>query len=388
MESYPKIKVLIADDERLVRIGLKQTISWANYNMEVVCDVSNGALAWEEFGKCQPQLVITDISMPLMDGIELTRKIKESSPTTKILFLSCHRDFQYAKEGMQLGVSGYILKTDMNDDEEFNNHLSSIEKEINQQSHGDNPHQVTGGLEQYQRDRQLVMWLQGLKPVEEFKSLLKPNLRDKQFPMKVFLVEFESQNGTTYFQQQFKQKYPEDELEMIRYSNKMCFLLSPLASIEPAVQFLIDEKIRTNAINWVKRGPVDSLDDIFHSIEVMFKEWELQSITSGENHSISDPIMKSILYIDKHLEENINADKLSQMIGFSRSHFSTLFKKEVGMCYISYVQVKRLEKAKLLLKSTDWKLNKIAEKVGMGDYKHFSKWFKKHTCITPSQYRT
>src|SRR5690606_39225018 len=89
-------KVMIVDDERLVRIGLIKTVEWQRWNMEVVADAPNGIKAYELFLQHRPDLVITDIVMPGMDGIELCEKIKSVEPRTKVVFLSCHRDFHYA----------------------------------------------------------------------------------------------------------------------------------------------------------------------------------------------------------------------------------------------------------------------------------------------------
>ena len=82
------IKVLIADDESIVRKGLKSTVPWAKYGMEVVADAANGRKAWEAFQEHQPQVVITDIVMPEMDGIELARRAAELDPDIKIMFIT------------------------------------------------------------------------------------------------------------------------------------------------------------------------------------------------------------------------------------------------------------------------------------------------------------
>lgn len=124
------IKVILIDDESIVRKGLTATINWQKFNMEVVGDAANGQRGWELFLEKSPEVVITDIVMPELNGIELAQKIKHFTPDTKILLLSCHRDFEYAQEGMRLGASGYILKTAFQD-EEFEAYLQQFTDEIN-----------------------------------------------------------------------------------------------------------------------------------------------------------------------------------------------------------------------------------------------------------------
>ena len=386
MEPCQKIKVLIADDERLVRMGLKQTIFWEQYNMEVVSDVPNGAAAWEEIEKCKPELVITDITMPVMDGIELTKRIKDAYPATKIIFLSCHRDFEYAQQAIQYGVSGYILKTAMTDDEEINQHLRTVQKEIEKQNLAALP--GADEPEHFQRDRQIRLWLDGLKSIEDMTCTFDSIFREEKNSLHVLRVEYlpETAEAAVEFFSAFNKKYPHEKIDIIRYHQELFFLLCPDTSIEHLLQFLIEEKLRINAVNWVKKRSSAGLNQILHTIEILFKEWELQSVY-GEEKAISDPIMKSLIFIDRNLDQPITANELSKTIGFSRSHFSTVFKKEVGTSYIAYLQERRLNKAKILLSSTDWKLNEIALKIGMEDYKHFCKWFKRNTNMTPTQYR-
>ena len=100
--------------------------------MEVVGDAANGKKGWELFLEQSPDVVITDIVMPERNGIELARKIKEKAPRTKILLLSCHRDFEYAQEGLNIGASGYILKTAFQD-QEFEEYLQRFADELEKQ---------------------------------------------------------------------------------------------------------------------------------------------------------------------------------------------------------------------------------------------------------------
>lgn len=110
-------KIMIVDDEMLVRIGVKALINWKELGFEIVGEASNGQSAYEKYVALKPDIVITDIKMPKQDGLWLTKKIKEHNPNTEIIFLTCYDDFSYAKEAIKLKVSNYILKAEMEEEE-------------------------------------------------------------------------------------------------------------------------------------------------------------------------------------------------------------------------------------------------------------------------------
>jgi two-component system response regulator YesN len=82
-------RVIIVEDEMLVRVGLKNSIMWSKYEMEVIADVSNGKEALAIYEKEKPDLIITDLKMPVMDGMELISTVRRKDQDTKILILSC-----------------------------------------------------------------------------------------------------------------------------------------------------------------------------------------------------------------------------------------------------------------------------------------------------------
>ncbi|MEH7503117.1 response regulator [Neobacillus drentensis] len=248
------IKVIVVDDEYIVRKGLMATVNWQKYNMEVVADASNGQKGWEEFLEHSPEVVITDIVMPEQNGIELARKIKQAAPDTKILLLSCHRDFEYAQEGIRLGASGYILKTAFQDDE-FEEYLKQFFDEIGKS-------------------------------------------KDKK----------QSSNVT-------------------------------------------------------------------------------EELIIGVNEKWPEPIQKAVQLITKDLSKSYSSVEVAYEVGLSRSHFSTLFSKSVGESFYIFTEKLKLNAASELLETTSLTLQEIGEKVGVHDGKYFSKWFKKCTGHTPSDYR-
>lgn len=103
------LKVFLVEDEYIVREGIKN-MNWEAFELSFCGEASDGELAFPLIKKKQPDIVITDIRMPFMDGIELSKLIKKEFPHIKIIILSGHEEFEYAKSAIQIGVEEYLLK--------------------------------------------------------------------------------------------------------------------------------------------------------------------------------------------------------------------------------------------------------------------------------------
>jgi len=103
-------KLLIVEDEVWEREGLANFISWSAYNIDVVGTATNGQQGLQMAKKYLPDIIITDIRMPIMDGLELSREVKVFLPKCKIIVITGHNDFQYAKDAIHIGVSDFLLK--------------------------------------------------------------------------------------------------------------------------------------------------------------------------------------------------------------------------------------------------------------------------------------
>lgn len=106
--------VLIVDDERPARELLKMSINWEALGFAAPIEASNGKAALAQYLACQPSFVITDIQMPVMDGLELISAIKDINPAQRIVILSCHESFLFAQRAMKLGVVDYLIKDALN----------------------------------------------------------------------------------------------------------------------------------------------------------------------------------------------------------------------------------------------------------------------------------
>lgn len=123
-------KVLIAEDEMLVRMGLKNSVNWNAFDMTVIADVSDGKSAWEAYLRESPDLLILDIRMPVMDGMELIEKVRENDKKTKIIILTCMEEFDLAQKALNFGVLYYILKLTMTF-QEIEDILRKVADELN-----------------------------------------------------------------------------------------------------------------------------------------------------------------------------------------------------------------------------------------------------------------
>jgi len=110
-----KIRVLLADDHAILRKGIALLIG-AQPDMEVVGEAKNGREAAEVTRQLKPDVVVMDISMPELNGIEGTRQICDELPQTKVLALSMHKDSVYVREILRAGARGYLLKDSEDDD--------------------------------------------------------------------------------------------------------------------------------------------------------------------------------------------------------------------------------------------------------------------------------
>ena len=104
------VKLFLAEDEIAMREGIKRNIPWESIGVEFCGEASDGELAWPQILEQKPDIVITDIKMPFMDGLQLAGLIRRELPDTRIVILSGYSEFEYAQEALRIGVTEYLLK--------------------------------------------------------------------------------------------------------------------------------------------------------------------------------------------------------------------------------------------------------------------------------------
>ena len=104
------LKVFLVEDEFVVREGIKNNVDWKGHGYDFCGEASDGELAYSMIQKLKPDIVITDIRMPFMDGLVLSRLIKKEMPQIEIIVLSGYEEFEYAKEAIKIGIAQYLCK--------------------------------------------------------------------------------------------------------------------------------------------------------------------------------------------------------------------------------------------------------------------------------------
>lgn len=163
------LKVFIVDDEYLIRNLLKMRINWTELDMEIVGEASDARKALELIDDLIPDIIFTDICMPFMDGIEFSKIVKEKYPHVKIVVITGHDEFDYAKKSIKLGISDFILKPI--NSEEIRKLALELKKKIEEERlHIKEYEKVMKQLEQnlpYLREKFLIQLLEGeLNPNE------------------------------------------------------------------------------------------------------------------------------------------------------------------------------------------------------------------------------
>lgn len=122
------IKVLIVDDEPKLREGMRTLIPWEEEGYTVVATAANGYEALDKFRELKPGLVMADIRMPGMTGLELIAELRKENPGCHVLILSGYADFEYAKQAISYHIDGYLLKPV--DEEELISYLQELREKI------------------------------------------------------------------------------------------------------------------------------------------------------------------------------------------------------------------------------------------------------------------
>ena len=380
------LNVFLVEDEAVIRNSIVKSIDWEKEGFELVGSAGDGELAWPQIRETRPDILVTDIRMPFMDGLELSKLVKKEFPHTKILILSGFNEFDYAKQAIEIGVSDYLLKPVSAD-----KLLVSLHKAGNLI------------LEERKSQDMIMNYTRRLK--ESYSGQDEESDRQAENTVSVDVEEVDPRalNKTTFFGfliSGSKEEIPEfvdkylDELGKNNMRSVLFrqYVISDLyltcsaylddlgASKEEKTKLLgsMEEAGKAAAADRMRMR--DRVEDILNVI-MDFRD-------QNRKNQLSSQIMKASLYIREHYaEDDISLNQVADVAGMSPTHFSTVFKQETGEGFLEFLTEVRMEAAKRLLATTNLHMTEISEQSGYHDPHYFSSTFKKTQGITPKEYR-
>lgn len=360
------IKIFLVEDEVVIRQGIRNAIHWEKEGLEFAGEAGDGELALPLIQRTKPDILITDIRMPFMDGLELSRRLKAVMPDLHIIILSGYDDFHYAQEGISIGVEDYLLK----------------------------PVTATQLLSAIRRIADRIL---KERSAENMAALSK--MKDSLQVGELDLTKFDQQmlanflktarlEDTDEFVKKYLQNFGEQNL------NSLLFREYTTMNLYLTAARVLDELgIPTDSL--VERcGDIENLPLKSNSIEEtaqflteMFRAVIELRDQNAQGRS-SSAVAEAVKFMKKNFSDpEISLNTVAQAAGLSPNHFSTVFRQETGKTFIEYLTELRMERARELLRSSNEGIGDIAFEVGYRDPHYFSAQFRRMQGVTPREYR-
>lgn len=340
-------KVIIIDDEPWAREVIKSLGNWEKYKLDIVGEAVDGENGLELIKKTKPNIVITDMRMPAVDGPELLKTIAQQFPEIKIIVMSGYDDFQYMQQAIRSRAIEYLLKPIKED--ELN---SSLAKCVESLSKKTQLFLNTKQQEKYLAYRQLIY--------EYLLSLNKAPILRTFKHLKSFMEE--------------SSLAVKKEKGILLVFNDFKLMLDDFLTKEGAV---------TRKENLNSAEIIDfSWIELFDKLSNIYSEG-INIIQESIKNSGQLEIEEVQAHINRHFQDPISLETLAQHFFVSKEHLSRKFKSYSGENISSYIIRKKMEKAKQLLAEGKLSIKETAQITGYKDLAYFYRVFKKYHGTTP-----
>lgn len=368
-EENRMLKTFLVEDEVVVRETIKRMIPWEQYGFELAGEASDGEMALPLILKSKPDLLITDIKMPFMDGLELSHLVKKILPNTKIIILSGYNEFEYAKEAITIGISEYLLKPVTAAS------LTAVLRKVKEEIR-----------EEKEKSRLLERYFVSYEKYNAFLDKTDYTGVDRK------LIQDFLKLGSAGEEGMFIDEY----LAAVGENNYRSLLLRQYMTID--IFFCVQEFLKGLSVCADEIPP--ELGDIKYIPKIVVSEEqtvsylkELFAFAISERDRVSGNRYGSLIdtakqYLAEHFESNdVSLNTVAAQVGVSSSYFSSIFKQETGQSFVEYLTKLRIDKACELLRCTTLRTAEIGERVGYNDPHYFSATFKKVTGVSPKDYK-
>ncbi|WP_337913890.1 helix-turn-helix domain-containing protein [Cohnella zeiphila] len=338
--------MLVVDDDYLVRRGFISMMPWKDHGLEVVGEAGNGRKALEFLQERPVDLVVTDLAMPVMTGIELMRQAKERFPDVHAVVLTFHQDFDLIQEALRLGALDYITKVEL-EDERMDDVLRRISRRL----------------------REAIA-----------AKALRSEAAEEAVSMRKLQEVGERWAAPDWVTSDCAFREALEETARLRLS---------AAQTERLFYVAAERWKRLYGSRSVLESPPGGRE---------WSEWERWlACVRADVRSFIDPqpysaevkasILRAVDYIKHGMQGELLLPEVAKRVHMSRSYFSRCFRDIVGKTFNEYVREVRVEHAKVLLRQTNKTIGWVATQSGYPNEKYFCKVFRELTGVLPSEYR-
>lgn len=329
-------QLLLVDDEEDVLEAVRTAMPWEKYEIELVGVCRNALEALEFMEKTPPDIVVTDVKMPVINGIEMIRRARKQGVDAEFIVLSGFDEFEFAKSAMSFGVRYYLLKP-------------CSEEELGEA--------LEGAEEDCRRRRRA------------FQALYS---REEDVSQAVYRLEEGLSQGPEALSRCLSR-------EMERSGRNLVLMAG--------IKLLLKQ-----------RGDLSRLSELFNSLYEIRDSREFISVLAdffqqaegGKGEGKPNFVDEIVQYIDSHLDDsNLSLKWVSGHLVFrNEDYVGKAFSAHMGETFLSYVNRRRIERAKFLLSTLgEDKIYMVAEQIGFGhNPRYFSKLFRKYTGYSPREY--
>ena len=359
------LKVFLVEDESIMREGLRDNMPWQQYGYDFVGEASDGEMALPLIRKTRPDVLITDIKMPFMSGIEFAEAIRKYGLQTEIVVITGYAEFEYVHKLLHLGVYGYLLKP--LDKEELKSCMCRLkDKILHNQELEALVRQDKGSSEAGEGNY--------LMPDED-KMLLGELLIEGKAVEVLALIE-------NYHSELCMRRISSNQMKQ-NYTYLFNSIYRALLK-----KGLVDDEVKSCMLTLFEErfSELEDARETFDFIRGLLEQL-LGSLHHTENEEENLHLQKSLDYIDKHFASNISMAEVANYIGVSYGYLSYILNKNIYGGFVRALRNRRLKEAKKLLVSSEFKIYDIAEQCGFTNSRYFCTMFYADEGMTPTEYR-
>lgn len=409
-------KVFLADDEIAIREGIRSSFPWEKTNYTLVGEAPDGEIALQMIRDTNPDILITDIRMPFMDGMELCGVVRRQMPWIGIIILSGYDEFEYARQGIQLGVREYLLKpvTSMDLRQALDRVSAQLAEEKRSRERSESLRRRMEGDQSFLREKLLGSLYSedaqegdaerilrelgnlGLRLEAAFYAVIDAAFEPLEKGREVLSDLAESsageafatpcRTGTRILIPGKSETDTEERAYAFAASSARDLERSGCGKIRISIGEIVSRPGEILKSLQTARHIRHSLTDSAEAGTAIVGVREIGELPSDKK--TPSIVHEAKFYLSRHyMEPNLMLQDVARAVGMSNSRFSTVFSQQSGHTFTEYLTGLRLNRARELLRDTEMKTAQIALEVGYNDAHYFSYLFKKSLGITPSEYR-